>query len=303
MEERQLLKEFLGGLVENERTLLNYESALYNLCKKMNVKHMLRFVVHADTANEIIEFVYSTMANDNSKVKTLSALLKVSGNDAYRSHIQALNTKNYEAYKEQKQSPQREQQAKSIAHIKAMHDELLGRFVDWDLSSVDNDKKIALATDVLITGLMTGVYAACPPRRLQDYFEMLLHEEDASKNHFCENRTKMRFNIHKMSERYTEPREPVEFNVPSELIAVIEFLANIRPKRMYLLMNSVGKQYQSSQLSHRLKKLLGFSCDVIRSVYLSEKYEDVPAYKEMADTALAMGHSVNTALTCYVKRL
>ena len=44
------------------------------------------------------------------------------------------------------------------------------------------------------------------------------------------------------------------------------------------------------------------SVDALRSIYLSNKYKDVPAMLDMEATATAMGHSVGTALTDYVKK-
>jgi hypothetical protein len=64
-------------------------------------------------------------------------------------------------------------------------------------------------------------------------------------------------------------------------------------------MNRKGKPYSQPDLSHRLTKLLGCSCNVLRSVYVSDKYKDVP--KDLTDTAAKMGHSVDVALRVYKK--
>jgi D-citramalate synthase len=42
--------------------------------------------------------------------------------------------------------------------------------------------------------------------------------------------------------------------------------------------------------------------NALRSIYLSEKYKDVPSMEEMESTANAMGHSITTSLTDYVKK-
>jgi hypothetical protein len=53
-----------------------------------------------------------------------------------------------------------------------------------------------------------------------------------------------------------------------------------------------------------LGKVFGafISVDALRSIYLSEKYKDVPSMEEMESTANAMGHSITTGLTDYVKK-
>ena len=53
-----------------------------------------------------------------------------------------------------------------------------------------------------------------------------------------------------------------------------------------------------------LQKIFGktISVDNLRSIYLSEKYKNIPSLVDMEATALAMGHQVTTALTDYVKK-
>jgi hypothetical protein len=53
-----------------------------------------------------------------------------------------------------------------------------------------------------------------------------------------------------------------------------------------------------------LGKVFGsfISVDALRSIYLSEKYKDVPRMEDMEQTAREMGHSVSTAMTDYVKK-
>jgi hypothetical protein len=53
-----------------------------------------------------------------------------------------------------------------------------------------------------------------------------------------------------------------------------------------------------------LQKIFGrfISVDALRSIYLSEKYKNVPSLVDMEKTAEAMGHQMTTALTDYVKK-
>ena len=53
-----------------------------------------------------------------------------------------------------------------------------------------------------------------------------------------------------------------------------------------------------------LGKVFGpfISVDALRSIYLSEKYKDVPSMEDMEATAKEMGHLVTTAMTDYVKK-
>jgi len=54
-----------------------------------------------------------------------------------------------------------------------------------------------------------------------------------------------------------------------------------------------------------LQKVFGksISVDELRSIYLSEKYKNVPSMEDLEKTATAMGHSITTGLTTdYVKK-
>jgi cysteinyl-tRNA synthetase len=60
----------------------------------------------------------------------------------------------------------------------------------------------------------------------------------------------------------------------------------------------------NSDYNRLLNKAFGksISVDALRSIYLSEKYRDIPHYNEMLDTATKMGNSIPTALQNYVKK-
>jgi hypothetical protein len=74
----------------------------------------------------------------------------------------------------------------------------------------------------------------------------------------------------------------------------------------YLLYNlNTNKPFSSSDLSKRLKKIFNnenIGCDQLRSIYLSHLYKNIPKLSELQNTAEAMGHSLNTAFTNYVKK-
>ena len=48
------------------------------------------------------------------------------------------------------------------------------------------------------------------------------------------------------------------------------------------------------ELSKRYSRI-----DNLRSIYLSEKYKNIPSLVDMQETATAMGHQITTALTDY----
>ena len=60
----------------------------------------------------------------------------------------------------------------------------------------------------------------------------------------------------------------------------------------------------SSQISRMLNKIFDgkkISVDMLRHIYLTDLYKNVPSIRDMEKTAEDMGHSVESAMT-YVKR-
>ena len=66
----------------------------------------------------------------------------------------------------------------------------------------------------------------------------------------------------------------------------------------YLLTTKKGDYLTSSYLTKILNRIFGvnISTSMLRHIYLSEKYKNVPALADMEKTAHDMGHSVNEAL-------
>ena len=72
----------------------------------------------------------------------------------------------------------------------------------------------------------------------------------------------------------------------------------------YMLFSTNGNKLTSPQVSRMLNKIFDgkhISVDMLRHIYLSNVYKDVPPIKEMEQLASDMGHSVETAMN-YVKR-
>ena len=179
--------------------------------------------------------------------------------------------------------------------IRLVHQNLIDQWYNQPHSFTD---KIYLATDILMTGLMSGVYDDVPPRRLEDYFEMRLHKGLEDGNRFLDD-NRMTFPIHK-NKRYGH--EPIELQFPEELLPMLEWLRMIRPKREYLLMNRKHEKMNASMLHGRLRKHYGFGVDLLRSIFLTDKYGNLPTIADRERLAAQMGHSVNTQSNCYIKK-
>jgi integrase len=107
------------------------------------------------------------------------------------------------------------------------------------------------------------------------------------------------FNAYKTSKNGSiQQRVPI----PKTLKALLNKAIKVN-KYDYLLVSTTGEKLSSIIITQRLNKLFGSktSTSMLRHIYLSNVYKDVPALKEMKELADNMGHDVSTALQ-YVKK-
>lgn len=149
-----------------------------------------------------------------------------------------------------------------------------------------------------------------PPRRSLDWTAFKMRAVDAEKdNHLVvetEGKGKNKksvpyliFNRFKTEKHYGQQKE----RIPDELCAVLKEWYRINPHE-WLLMN-IGQTgpVNQTQLAVWLKEFFGTptSTSMLRHSFLTHRYANVPALKEMEQTAADMGHSLKEALQ-YVKK-
>jgi hypothetical protein len=140
-----------------------------------------------------------------------------------------------------------------------------------------------------------------PPRRSTDYTEFKMRNTDSAKDNYMKTEKKVSsfvFNTYKTAKKYGQQCEVI----PKKLVNIIKAWGKLNPHD-YMLMNSkqTGK-ISPTQLTHMLHHFFGkpLSTSLLRHIYLSDKYKNMPALKDMKATANAMGHSVAMAME-YVK--
>ena len=299
----------LQNSLQNPKTVVTYLSCIYNLVLKVvkdshPEQNIIDVLKSKETESLITNYIENNVQNPASRVKHYCALLKLQ--PEYADVLELLKRKSQEIvtenYKDQMLQSSRTASVIGMGTretLRQKHDLFLDRFKTDNLP-----RKIESAQNAFITGMMTGIYEGCPPRRLQDYYCLILNGEDPETNHFIENKSKIVFNVHKMSGRSKikgTTKATIVFKVPEPLLPIVEFLCTV-PGRVFLLETRKQKQFNAQTLSAHVKGIFGFSCDVLRILYCSEKYKDVPSVREIEKTALQMGHSMNTALNCYVKK-
>ncbi len=150
-----------------------------------------------------------------------------------------------------------------------------------------------------------------PPRRL-DYADMKIirSDENVPNNKlnylkiYSRNKKEFIFNKYKTSKKYGKQIIPLS----SKLNSVVNLYLKFNPDSEYLLQNARGSKMSENSLGKYITKIFQdrigkkISANMIRHIFLSEEYKDVPKLKELESMSEKMGHSVSEAMKTYVKK-
>ena len=151
----------------------------------------------------------------------------------------------------------------------------------------------------LLVAFLSG--AVMPPRRSLDYGDLKIRNYDAKVDNYYKNfKTggKFYFNIYKTSSTYGLQT----LDVPKELNTIIKKWIKLNTND-YMLYSTNKQKLSSPQVSRILNNAFGgknISTNLLRHIYLSNIYKDVPALSQMDNLAAEMGHSRATAME-YIK--
>lgn len=158
-----------------------------------------------------------------------------------------------------------------------------------------NSKEKNLIQDFVILAL----YVLIPPRRSMDYVELKNKDYSTSEDNYIDYvNNKIYFNKYKTSKFY----KTQAVDLPKDLKTILKKWLTINDGE-YLLVDTNGNKLNQVKLNQRLNKIfdMKISVNALRHSYLTHKYGDIPALKDMMATADDMGHDIQTALT-YVKK-
>lgn len=281
-------KEDLKEAIKKERpnlangSLTTYVSILNSLYNKLRGNDGVEFYKKEKRA--IMEHI-KTLEKAQTRKTILSALFILTGDEDYQDlmmeDIKLVNNH----YKLQKTDEDRKGKLKSFDEIKAIYNRLKTEY--------SKNPTHENMVNLLIGALMSGVFV--PPRRLLDYTAMKIKNIDKDTDNYIE-KNEFVFNTYKTAKKYGEQK----VEIPKELRMIIAKWVK-QNESDYLLTNK-GKPFSSSTLSKRLSSIFGVSVDMLRSIYLSNLYKDVPLIKQMDKTATEMGHSAQSAFNFYVKK-
>jgi hypothetical protein len=144
---------------------------------------------------------------------------------------------------------------------------------------------------------MSGLFIA--PRRLE-YAEVKIRNYNKKKDNFLDIRKKtIGFNSYKTSKTYGFQL----IEVPLQILPSMRKFVKLN-ETDYLFIKNNGKLLSASELSKRIGKIFGddrIGVDVLRSMYVSDVYKNVPDLNKLENLAEDMGHSVGAAMLFYKK--
>lgn len=169
----------------------------------------------------------------------------------------------------------------------------------------------------LFPAILLGLYIAHPPRRNQDYQQMIIvrdyskiKDEDSKNYNYLDLKGKrFIFNQYKTRGKYEQQVLPVN----DEFMKLINEWIKKHPCKkelkdgLWLLCDEDGKSLKhnnsiTTELNKLFKKHLGkkIGSSMLRKIYLTSKYADKA--EELKQDTEAMGTSVGTAQTNYIKK-
>jgi site-specific recombinase XerD len=271
-------------------SLKTYSSVLKNLQKNMDGKNDIEWF--SDNDNKILDYVKDK--TPQTKKTTLSALFVLTKKQSYRDLMMEVMKTVNDNNKNQKMNEKQKDNWISVKEIEDIYDPLLVK-----IKSMLSNKSIlneSTMMEFLLVSFLGGV-TTLAPRRSQDYTELKIRNFDPKKDNYYK-AGKFYFNIYKTAKTYGLQI----VSVPPELNVLLKKWIKIN-KKDYMLYSTNGNKLTSSQVTRILNKVFGknVSSSLLRHIFLTNKYKDIPALKKMEELSSQMGHSVEQALE-YIKR-
>ena len=289
------LKSLLQEKIKQNRpnlgtsSIKTYISILSNLYKKLNGEGNIEWF--NEEHDEILKYLGDK--NDQTRKTTLSSLFILTNLKEYQTVMNTIMKKVNDDYKNQKMNEKQKDNWISVNEIKEKYNVL-----SVDANLMLNKKKILnenIMMEFLLMSFLGGV--VIPPRRSLDYSEMKIRNYDVKTDNYYKG-NKFYFNKYKTVKTYGLQI----LDVPKELNNVLKKWIKINTND-YMIYSSNNNKISCPQITRILNKVFGksISTSMLRHIYLTNVYKDVPQINKMENLANEMGHSVSTAME-YIKR-
>ena len=271
-------------------SLKTYGSVLKNLQKKLDGSGIEWF-----STNDIKILEYLNEKTPQTKKTTLSALYVLTKKQSYRDVMMDVLKSVNKTNKEQKMNEKQKENWISVTEIKDIYDSLLVK-----IKSMFSNKSIVNESTImqfLLVSFLGGIENLAP-RRSMDYTELKIRNFDTKKDNYYK-AGKFYFNVYK-----TSPTYGLQIvDVPKELNSIIKKWIKMNTND-YMLYSTNKKPLTSPQVTRILNKVFdgkNVSTNMLRHIFLSNTYKDLPAINQMQQLATNMGNSISTSME-YIKK-
>ena len=270
----------------SDSSIKTYSSMLCSINKKLDGEKDLEFF--SKEKDKIINHIKEKITSNQTQKTLLSALYILTDLKEYKDFMLEICKKVNDNYKQQKMNEKQKEHRISFEDIKNKVNSLL--------SMLKTNPSLQSYELFLIAAFSSGVYS--PPRRSEFAFVKLKNYDKKVDNYLEKN--KIVFNSYKTAKKYGSQI----YEVPLPLVPILKKYLRLN-KTDYLFPKRNGDVSMTNvDYNRTLQKIFGktISVDNLRSIYLSEKYKNIPNLNDMQETATAMGHSIQTGLENYVKK-
>ena len=248
-------------------SLKTYSSVLRNLQKNMKGEGIEWF---SENVTSILDYLKEKTAQ--TKKTSLSALFVLTKNQSYKDvMVQVMKLVN-ETDKNQKKNDKQDKNWMSVKEIQDIYEPLLVKAKSMlSKKSILNESTMM---EFLLVSFLGGVVKDLAPRRSQDYTELKIRNYDTKKDNYYKS-GKFYFNVYKTAKTYGLQ----VIDVPKELDIIMKKWIKINTND-YMLYSTNGNKLSSPQVTRILNKVFdkNVSSSMLRHIYLTNKYKDIPAY-------------------------
>lgn len=231
---------------------------------------------------------------DQTKKTAFSALFVLTKKPEYREIMMDVMKKVNSLTKMQQKTVKQEDNWINSEEINKVYEDLLHKAtLMLSTKAIFNDNTFI---QFLLVAFLSGA-AGIPPRRSMDYGEMKIRNYDPKVDNYYKG-SKFYFNKYKTAGTYGLQI----LDVPKTLNTIIKKWIKLNPTD-YILYSTNKQKLSSPQINRILNSAFGdkkISTNMLRHIYLSDKYKNIPALESIDRLAEQMGHSSSTALE-YVK--
>jgi site-specific recombinase XerD len=271
-------------------SLKTYSSVLRNLQKNMKGEGIEWF---SNNDTEIIEYLKDK--TPQTKKTSLSALFVLTKNQSYKDVMMVVMKSINDTNKEQQKNEKQKENWISVKEIQDIYDPLLVKIKPMLSGKAILNEPMMM--EFLLVSFLGGVVKGLAPRRSQDYTELKIRNYDTKTDNYYKS-GKFYFNIYKTAKNYGLQVT----DVPKELDIILKKWIKIN-KNDYMLYSSNNNKLTSSQITRILNKAFdkNVSSSMLRHIYITNIYKDLPALSKMESLANSMGHSLDQSME-YIKR-